>query len=264
MPRQTEWLNANRYRKYPFIEDQSMMTTGGFAIPDATILDISALDYAVSPTTLELQSVDIVSGSPGNVVFHFAWNNTLIALPFSIPANAAFPFVMSLSLTDPSNGDYVTYITAVFGEGVLELLQQPNGTYTMTDPTIVEPALISFQPQHRVSSIQAKPIDSNAIIKGDIYIDEGHNCQVTIISDSSKIRIAAVKGAGEGIDCSEPDPEQIQCGNVLLRINGLVGGSNGEFMLSGTDGVSVTPDPDNNAIIISGPSLSNNTNCGGS
>ena len=148
MPRQTEWLNANKYRRYPFIEDCNVATSGGFDIPNAAVLDVLAIDYYRVPQRLLLSDIEIYAGSPNYVAFNFYWATIGVPMPLIVPANASFPYTTQYSTAG-------TRITVTFGEGVLDILNQPVGAYTMVTPAPVEPALTSFQPRHRVNSVQA-------------------------------------------------------------------------------------------------------------
>ena len=142
----------------------------------------------------------------------------------------------------------VHHITCVFAEGVVDLVANAAGTYTLDAQPQVEPALFGFQDNHRVTSIVAAGV-GNTELTGLVYIEEGCNCRVAVDPDTDRVRITAARGAGAG-RCSDEYTPTLACDEVLLRINGLQAGDQGGFMLVGSDGVEVEPDPDNHRVII--------------
>jgi hypothetical protein len=176
--------------------------------------------------------------------------------------NAAFPY--QAMATNSGSGTKIS-ATVIFGEGAATMTHYISGIHLLTTPLIVEPALTTYLIQDRVNQVLATAAGST-LVKGDIYFKEGHNCSVTILPVSNTIRIAAVLGAGKGQDCSLPTPASgVRCPEALLRINGLNGGSNGEFAIVGGDGVSIRSDPGSHTIIIkSCTNREEDMNCGGS
>lgn len=257
--RQIEWLNANRYRRYPFVEDSSdVVLDAGVVMPNSTVLDFDALDYTACERRARLTRVTVASGSPGIVTFEFAIYRTDgpdQTVTFAVPENGVFPY----TVTNYTAG--VLHARCTFGEGVLVLLDSlADGTYTTSAP--VEPALIYGQCKHRVTKLLATAPGSTPAVN-NVYLREGHNCQVTIVPAGDIVKIAAVLGAGMGRDC-DPVPGKLQCYEVLLRINGLRADDNGAFILGGGDGVQVIPDPANHKIVIKGRSTQLDDNaCGG-
>jgi len=258
MPRQVEWLNANRYRSYPFIENADL-TAAAIEILDSVILDFRGVNYVVATTPLRLTSLQIlapVGPRVGN--FTFAFDGA--PAPFdeftvSVPENASFPF--ESTVTDSA----IQHMTCVFGRGVVDLLQNTAGTYALDTPPQVEPALVSFQDKHRVSSIVASGVGQDELT-GEVYLEEGYNCAIRLDTARNRATISAVKGAGAGISCDRMSPAVVLCSEVLLRINGLRAGDLGDFMILPGDGVEIEPDPDNNRIIIRGMIDRDNLECG--
>jgi len=247
MARQTQWLNANHYRKYPFIEDSDLMADT-VEVPDSAIVDLRGVSYFHAVTPVRLISVQIIDpggGSPRLVNFTFRYDGAVVypTFVFSVPENAAFPFASTV------HNSLVHHVTCTFGEGVADLAQNTPGTYALNSLPRVEPALIGFQDKHRVVSVQAEGV-GNDELSGIIYLEEGHNCSISVDTPNDRIRIAAEKGAGAGISCETLDPSLLLCPDVLLRINGLRAGDQGGFMLVGMDGVEIVPDPDNHVVVI--------------
>jgi hypothetical protein len=257
--RQIEWLNANNYRRYPFVENSpNVVPAPGVTMADSTVLDFDALDYTACERRAALTGLTVASGSPGTVTFEFTIYRTGEpdqTVTFTVPEDSVFPY----TVTSYTAG--VFHARCTFGVGVLALLAGlADGTYVVSAP--VEQALIAAQCKHRVNELLATAPGSTAAVS-DVYFQEGHNCQVTIIPANDIVKIAAVLGAGEGRDC-DPVPGKLQCYEVLLRINGLRADNNGAFILGGGDGVQVIPDPENHRIIIKGMAAQLDDNaCGG-
>lgn len=254
---QIEWLNLNSYRSYPFVEDSDMSVGGDsfdpvLFVPDNAVLDYSGVQYGHIAGNVVLSSYT-VGVSDVTFVFELADTTTLSCI---VPLAANFPY-----RTTVSAGDAAAAIT--FGTGVLTLATYGIRTYYMTTPPVIEPALITILNNDRVNQLLS-PVPASTPVVGDVYFKEGYNCRVTIVPVSNVVRIAAVLGAGKGQDCSVASESTVTCPKALLRINGLHGGSNGEFAIVGGESVTVTPDPDNHVIVIkSNADISANIECGG-
>lgn len=238
MPRSVQWLNANRYRRYPFVENSSLSASGGLVLPDSAIVDFQVTNYLYEAGPVRLVQFTIVSGTPKTGVFRFQYS-VGDTVDLSVPESAAFPFRSTVHDSSLHN------VVCVFGEGIIDLLQNAPGTYFINAE--IEPALCGFQDKHRLLSVEA---EGATTLEGPIVIREGYGCLVTIQTDQNAVRIAASKGAGAGIPCDELDPDRIKCNEVFLRINGLQADSLGAFTLVGMDGVEVIPEPDEHRIRI--------------
>lgn len=243
MPRQTEWLNANAYRSYPFVEDQ-LMTLSGLELDNSVILDFNGTSYLQNPTQVTLISVTIIGGSPRQGIFTFMYNGPLVYNPFSftVAETAAVPYRAVVY------NAAAHHVTCVFGPGLQAFLQNAPGTYT--GALLLEPALMSFQPIHRVTNVVGTKTGSVDLDNGVIRVEEGHNCQVDMNWHMNTLRISAIRGAGAGVDCNPVTTAVALCKDVLLRINGLHGNDQGDFILGGGEGVEVENVPASNMIII--------------
>lgn len=257
-PSSIEWLNLNKYRSYPFIEDSDLSLTGVLTLPNSAILDFSGMQYGYTRNDVTLTNVTI-GGSDVTFTFVFASVLPVDYLTYVVPFSAAFPYRAYAT----ASGGLIT-ATVTFGSGVAEMASFTPGSYDLPVPAVVEPVLRGYLAGDRVNQVLATAVGST-VVTGDIYFQEGHNCRVTILPASDTVRIAAVLGAGEGTDCSLPGVgELIRCPEALLRINGLHGGSNGEFYIGGGDGVTIQPDAANNTIVIkSNANIADAVECGG-
>lgn len=241
----TQWLNANEYRRYPFIEDEDM-TSGGITVPESTFLDFRAVSYVQTPGTVVLNQFTVTEpgSGPRTVTFQFAFSASGDTFSFTVPANAGIPYSAEM------HDSLVHHIFAKIGSGISELAQNTPGTYSMDDPPALEPSRIQFQAEHRLGFVTAAGAGQDTLT-GHVRMKEGYNCRI-VIRDNNHIRIDAARGHGEGISCERIDPDVVLCSESLLRINGLSAGDQGDFMLAAGDGTEVVPDPDNHRIIVRG------------
>jgi hypothetical protein len=248
MPRTTQWLNSNQYRRYPFVEDADLSGPSSFALPDGLLLDCGAATYQDGFDALKLTQVQITQPTATKVVtltFEYQPSGTTVTVEVPETAVHGYRVMVGSELTH--------HLTCTFGVGVAELVSQfALGTYTFTDAPEIEPALIVFHDRHRVSSVEAVGVDQDTLT-GDIHVEAGFNCVILVTPGPpwpSQVVIRASKGAGAGIPCDALDDDVLSCNDVLLRINGLPGSDDGQFNFVGGPGVEVVPDPDNNQVII--------------
>ena len=105
--------------------------------------------------------------------------------------------------------------------------------------------------------------ESARCVQGDVKLKAGYNVKITVTPSSNTVTLAAVLNAGEGQPCDEIKlfPTEtpptgatndlleggLLCNEILRAINGVAGP---DFKIVGGQGVSVTPDPENNCVII--------------
>ena len=234
MNRSIQWLNHNSYRAYPFVEN-SVLTAGGITIPLSAVLDVSGVNYNRVAQVVTLTEVEVTAVP--SLVFTFSYANASPApqtFSVTIPANPGIPYTSVTSTTD------VHRITIVFGAGLTELFTQAVGVYTLDTPAPIEPALLSFQSEHRVNSIIGSGAGSVATT-GIVSFVEGFNCSITVSSETNSISIAAERGAGAGFDCAVHGTYGASCTDVLLSLNGYHADNNGNFNLIGGEGVTILP-----------------------
>ena len=247
MSRRVEWLNANKYRKYPFTEDAIPVSGFGEDLSDAVILDFRVVNYVHVAVTLSLTGIELLTPTSGprvaNFVFTYSPAAAFQTLTLSVPENAAFPFESSLF----EDGD-VQSSTCVFGAGVEALFTYPDGTYAVSGLEL-EPALVGLQGNHRVTHIQAlDPLGLEA--KGIVSFFGSYNCDIQIDPDSNTVTILAGRGYGEGVSCQDDTAGLTTCKDICSRINGLAASDLGEVLLEAGAGVEVIADTGNNTLII--------------
>ena len=253
MNRRIEWLTANAQRRYPFVEDTSLMLAGGAMVPDDAVLDFSAVFYAEAEEQAVLTSVEVIGAGPKTLVFTFTIGSTVLS--FMVTDAAAFPYITSVYLAGAYAG------TCAFGEGVIALASAlVPGLYGTTAAPVIEPALVTVQDRRRVNSVLGTKAGS-VPVQGDIYIKEGYNCNVTLVKSAGILRIDGVRGAGKGLPCDKPPVTKLKCSDVFLRINGLTADDNGNFVMAAGPGLTLVSDPAAHKLTFKSAKPNNETTC---
>lgn len=260
-----QWLNANSYRKYPFKEDfvsELVASSDTLQIPDSFLLDLQWVAYSSAEPAgkvLTLYSITPADDSFRELLLQFKLGSSTFA-DISVPYT-----VTTAPMRVMRNG---VQLSLVFGDGVGELLDSMSDIGS-TDPYVVtpatseqfEPALRILQNNHRVTGIVGDT-DTSQVLTGKIYWQEGYNTRVTLSNAASVLRIVATPGAGAGVYCARMESDRSACSDILLAINELYADGTGSFKLTGGNGISITPDPDNNTLVIRTSANSDDVSCG--
>lgn len=244
MHRTVEWLNSNRYRRYPF-QDDADMALGVGELADDVVLDFKATSVLTNPGTPALTAIES-NGAGVELVFTFTLGVTTLTVP--VPAFPAYPYQAQVA----ADG---IYAAVVFDSGC-EALRAVANSYTCNIP--VHPTTTANQSGHRVDTV-ASAIPLQALLSGHVLIQSGYNCDVSVAN--GKIRLAAGKGLGAGRYCVPPTDGVLSCSNALLRINGATASADGNINLV-VEGAQVTNDPATHTITVTTPKLVENMRCG--
>lgn len=258
MKRTVQWLNNNRYRRYPFKEDIVLLYNvrnfldKSFILPDNLILDFQCVLYKGT-----LRSVALTS-----IVYETLNNQKTLTLVFSdtlgfmsaevlIPENAEPYFTPSVY-----NTNYT--LKCVIGEGledVINFLSSFNAAKVILDISVdthefqqIEPSLVGIQDKHRIVSLNGDTVESIPI-SGDVYWENGYGTEVFFELTSNTIFIKSGPGSGAGFGCSRRYPNLPDCKGQLLSINGLYANGSGNIDLGSNGGLEVIPEPNNNRIV---------------
>lgn len=247
--RTVEWLNANRYRRYPFRDDTNLACTGGRELPNNVLLDCRLVSCTAAVSLLTLLSVEVTAGQ-SSLLFCFGYGLHMFYV--EVPAAAAFPYQVAGS---SAGFQY----TLVFGEGCTTVFGYPVGVYNMTSTPVIQPALTVVQDRHRVDTVQATG-EGQAVLSGLIYVEPGYNCDPTVVPDS--IRLSAGLGYGAGRYCERLLDAVVSCADAILWWNGQNASEDGNIEIRGGQGVDVDPQPENHRIVIRGSTALENLKCG--
>ena len=234
-----ERLNENAYLNFPFLEDQSLLTDTGEPIPSSLLLDFSAAIFVEATESVKLASL-VVDPAGAGLTAHF----TIVTADATFGKTIYVPVGVSEFVTARDVDQYVWSALATFGEGVNEFCAAyPNMVFEME--LELEPSRISHTFGHAVRSVSAV---GGAVLTGDVKFMEGDNFSISVIKGTDTLSLSAQKGAGAGLPCGGEDDGN--CGDLLYDVNGLSPDWYGNFKLQGGPGISITPDPANNKLVI--------------
>jgi hypothetical protein len=240
--RTTEWLNFNRYRRYPFIEDDPIVDdTGVLALPDDCVVDAYYVAYteAANPQ-LRLHQV-AVDGSGASVTFTFR-TGTAIDYVMVVPASLDPTYEGRVRTT--IGASLLTLLRVMFARGVADVAANPTyqgNTYTFSSK-LLEPAVTSRQAANRIELING--------YGGPIYFADGTNTRITLVESTNVLRVVCAVGAGMGISCEDPPGGEQGCDESIYYVNGRHPDWLGRFAVRGGSGITVDADPDNHKLTI--------------
>lgn len=254
MSRTIEWLNANRYRRYPFTDDADTGLAvygdpGDCAVaslPNDAVLDFQATvtSGAYVPGAWKLASITLAAGGTIATFLFMAGN---VSIGVEVPAAAAFPYTVRGSVTG-------AHYVAVFGPGAAALCCDSAFRYDCDIP--LQPALLIDQCRHRVDTVAGV----GQAVSGKVYLEPGYNCDPVVMA--GRIRLTAGKGWGAGRYCLSLSDDVISCHEALLRLNGQTASDDGNVNIS-VIGASVGPDPARaNTVLIKTTKMVSNMKCG--
>jgi hypothetical protein len=263
MTRTIQWLNENRYRNYPFVEDhvpEYGALASGIMLPETLLLDLQYIAYrAIDPADSSLRLAEVqASALFDTLTLRFELGTTTmtdIVLPRTI---STAPSVVS------HDGIRLEVVCGAEGVNtVLDELESAGDTSAYTSSTYdhFEPALCIIQDKHRVNSLVGTATGSTPIT-GDIYLEEGYNTRILVHEGTQRVSILAEPGAGLGRYCDRTDPLRVGCDALLLALNELYADGYGRFQLRGANGVTVLAEPEHNRITVKTNITSDDVDCG--
>lgn len=247
MTRTTEWLNANRYRRYPFRDGTSLTCKTGQVLANDVLLDCQLTSRILARFPFVLLTVQVITDA---ILFCFGYDTVMCYA--AIPVAATYPF----TVTGISGG--LRY-SLVFGPGCDTIQNFAHGTYELVTPPEIQPAIVIVQDRHHIDSVTAKGTDQDTLT-GLIYVEPGYNCNPVITTD--KIHLSAGLGFGAGRYCVRLDGADVSCAEALLWWNGQNASEDGNIIIKGGAGVTVESRPDENLVVIRGSKALENLKCG--
>lgn len=232
-----EFYNKNSYRAYPFMDDAVMTAV------------INGTEYQVPMSVFVELRLNLVSAYPAGLVTlkSLRFVGVTMICVFSV-AGIDTELVFDVAVPTPGSywvsrgNDQVSGITwlAVFGSGLEELMSNATDhSVVFVAPPVVTPGLVRDLSQTRVASIADA---YGHQVTGDVLLEEGYNCSISVSGHT--INISAKARAGAGLPCDET--EAIGCGDVLYHVNGV----NAEHLKISGAGIKITPHPEEHALDI--------------
>ena len=256
MSRTLEWLNANSYRRYPFLEDSALWVDGAFQLALNFLLDFQLTLQRTDAQGVPQASLESIEVSPGRLALVVTFLVNGVSLPMIVPAVATMPYTArGIFATSEFAGNY----TITFGTGVQDFAaNQSIGVHLLSTGTAtIDPVLLPLATGCRVDSVQAV---GGSVLQGKITVQPGYNCEPT--AKGTILRFQAGTGFGAGQACQSSGPGVLSCGNAFLWFCGAHASQDGNVELEGGPGVQISPDPHNpNTILIKSSSALANKDC---
>lgn len=253
-----ERLNELAHIRYPFVEDAQMLdNTRAVTLSSGVLLDMQAVIYTRGAGTLRLQGLDVSADSSwltAIFVYEPLAGATLL-LPVLAPSSAAAWAALDYYRAEVITPDIALF--PVFGKGVVDFAAASPGMSLAWAGLDIEPACICIRNNHAVSAMASS---TGVMLTGNVKIHAGYNMVVAVLAPSNTMRFNAMVGEGEGMPCT-PILETGNCADLVYSINGMTPDWNGDLVLQGGPGISVTGDPANNAVVISTPYKACNPGC---
>jgi len=235
----TGWSNKNRYRLYPFRDDQSLVAAGGQVLPMGALIDFHAISYVDNFVDTTLSSVTV---TPSTATFQFEVNTLTVQVLVSL----AIEDVTRVRVPVLSGSNTIAVVEAVFGPEVQDLVAYASQTLTFPDLRILQ-TLTDCKATAAVKRILAQGDD---IGLGDVFMREGYNVRLEVNPETNTIRISAIKGAGLGEPCESFYDTEDDCQQGIFYINGLHPDWPGNFLFAAGSGIEVLSSPLTNTITI--------------
>lgn len=237
---QTEWLNQNALRAYPFAENSTRLPSDGsggtmgegYALPNYLVVDaILSLPYAEELPSLFVSSVSLAGGVATVVLSAHVDSTDTDSIVGSVSTeasgtNVAVPFAGS--------GDYEGATGAiVFGDLSRFDANYPDGIFAFDrSQTTLEARCV--RPSARcVSGVLATDSDnaySTRALSGVVSLIAGANVRLSYVSGSNAIRIDVDSNSGYNEEC------ECDRSSKVRTINGI---SVSDVLIEGGDCISV-------------------------
>lgn len=236
-----DWLNANRFRAYPFVNDEGILSDGR-RIPDCLLLDCLVMDTraGIEPQALVFTGLDITTE---NATVTLTYGSRRFSYTFSggeKDGEGSFFVVRA-----PSNTPTPTLHFRLVLSSYAYLLEH-IGTGSWRFNGRVLPTKVVSSAASGVSSLVVHGSEGSedkgesGTLKGEITLKDGYRTMPTIRNGKIVVRV----GTRYGEDPCKHDwgeqPASEECAKHLLFFCGQTGNNDGDVALKGGPGISVT------------------------
>lgn len=266
----SEFLNENRHRAYPFVDESSFVSVEDESLPLDAVLDFVAV-HRLRHKVVRLSAI-VGPDSAGSL--EFSSSPGFISVYFALTDDQDSKLMCFKVPVDGPSGDFWAVIDdtsypqaplcrarAFFGESILGFGGETFVTFTSL---VVEPALITSLYRNQIDKVTVIHADGDdEVVGGDLHLIGGYNIDVSLVGSSLKMIPSLGAGTLGRFTGSVSDPGSSVCDGALLTINGQPPNERGEFFINGGKGVDVINLPDQNKIRIRLEPVKNDTTvCG--
>ena len=243
--RNSEWLNSNENRAYPFAEEATLKS-GPVVLPKDFLLD-AILSGCSEQLLYKVNYIDVAYD-----LIQFGINDSAGTFVGVVNIDPVTTIKYTSLFLNP-DADIKIRGRFVFGDGVTTVLETfPLGrTYFGFGATTLESSVCVPEPEGRdVVTTLAKFGDPASKMFGDVKLREGDNIKITPIIGLNTFAFEGLRVFN--CDCPEDIEKLSRCGFCIKSINGIrPREDDGNFDIRGSGFITVTEDPGNNAIEIS-------------
>lgn len=240
-----DWLNQNRFRAYPFINDNGLVYDNK-RIPECFLLDCLVVDtrHLNSIPELIFTRIQVTNNS---FTFDFTYNGANFS--HTIQSNSAEPADSTVvtvkgSLISGLENEFL-YVKFVFSSHRYILENVGTGIWNFTGKIL--PTKIISSTASGVSGLDvngsAHVPDFNAhrITTGDVHLVDGYRTQPVIQNGSVVVKVGTMYGEDpcRYNDLLSREEADTSCDDLLLFFCGQNGGTSGNVVIEGGAGVTV-------------------------
>ncbi len=246
------WENENRYRTYPFEENQDMRV-GSTALPNDFIVDCQAFAYSGAPGGLRLTEIE---RGLSDIVLLFSFIDAPGTFSVAVPGGFKAPPDSPLMLTATNEYADTLSIWVYDATQLFEALGQ--GTYSTSIQ--IEPTLVVDLSDKAVNSMKGDT-DTSIWVYSDIIVENGYNVAVRQNRASSSLNFVAGAGLGKGPITIKLDPNRLDCTGVIRHINGVTPSLAGDIPLQFGPGFEATYNEDASEIVVRTSPVQHDLHC---
>jgi len=236
-----DWLNHNRFRAYPFVDDEGLVQDGS-RIPDCVLLDCLVTDTRHLGYVPKLVFTEIdVASSRTKVTFTYAGESHSIELDGTEPAYGNSPSMVKIA---GHMGEDLMYMSFVFSSHQYILETAGEGMWRFTGrvlPTrVVSVTASGVMGVETSGSAHVQGYEGSGTATGVVRLVDGFRTQPVVQNGKVVVKVGPTYGENpcHYDDGSSPE-EGTNCDELLLFFCGQNAMTSGNVVLRGGTGVSV-------------------------
>ena len=242
-----DWLNHNRFRAYPFVNDDGLLCNGT-RVPDCILLDCMMIDMSYDTPVSDLVFTEFevddnsitVSYSYGGVktvkkitgdeskYAKDAITSRINVVDSAYPGGSLRTSELSLTLSTPE------YIIGKVGKGKWSF----NGRIIPTKVVKVPTACVTGIRTNGSAFVEG--FDKPGIAKGDVHLVDGFRTQPVITNGKVLVKVGTSYGYDPCHYKGRQEHKTTACSDLLMFFCGQNAVNSGNVVLSGGPGVDVT------------------------
>lgn len=242
-----DWLNHNRFRAYPFADDEGLVRNRA-RVPDCVLLDCLVTDTRHLGYVPELVFTEIdVTQARTKATFTYAGEEHSVEFDGSNPGYGGSSSLVKIEgHLSAAPGEELLYMSFVFSSHAYILENVGEGTWRFSGRVlpskVVSVAASGVMGVEANGSANVPGHESAGTATGEVQLADGFRTQPVVQNGKVLVKVGNAYGENpchyEEDSSSSPDG-QAQCGDLLLFFCGQNAPSNGNIVLEGGAGVSV-------------------------